>query len=126
MGFAPYSFGRIGGGVMALTMTEKQIRFVEYFIQNGGNGSAAAGAAGYRGNRVTLASVAHENLNKPHVQEEIRRRQAEFRNRMTVTTEAKRQRLWAIANQCGEADPSTAIMAIKELNRMDGDYAVQH
>jgi len=104
-------------------LTHKQLLFVEHYIQYGGNGTAAARAAGYRGNKATLGAIAHENLNKPHIRDEIHRRQAEFRERMTVTTEAKRQHLWAIANQCRESDPMTAIKAIVELNRMDGDYA---
>lgn len=77
-------------------LTHKQILFVEHYIQNGGNGTAAARAAGW-GSTATLGAVAYENLNKPHIGDEIGRRQAEFRNQMTVTTEAKRQRLWAIA-----------------------------
>ncbi len=108
---------------MSALMTLKQVLFVEHYIQNAGNGTAAARAAGYKGSTATLGAVAHENLNKPHIRDEIRRRQAEFRNQMTVTTEAKRQRLWAIANECELADPMTAIRAIQELNRMDGDYA---
>ena len=105
-------------------LTHKQILFVEHYIQNGGNGTAAARAASYKGSTATLGAVAHENLNKPHIRDEIRRRQGEFRNQMTVTTEAKRQRLWAIANQCKGEEPMIAIRAIQELNRMDGDYAV--
>ena len=104
-------------------LTHKQLLFVEHYIQTGGNGTAAARASGYKGSTATLGAVAYENLNKPHIRDEIRRRQAEFRERMTVTTEAKRQQLWAIANQCMESDPTAAIKAIIELNRMDGDYA---
>lgn len=108
---------------MSALLTHKQVLFVEHYIQSGGNGTAAARASGYKGNTATLGAVAHENLNKPHVRDEIRRRQAEFREQMTVTTEAKRQKLWDIANQCRQADPMAAIKAIQELNRMDGDYA---
>ena len=108
---------------MTAGLTQKQLFFVEHYIQTGGNGTAAARASGYKGSTATLGAVAHENLNKPHIRDEILRRQAQFRNQMTVTTEAKRQQLWAIANQCTESDPMTAIKAIQELNRMDGDYA---
>jgi phage terminase small subunit len=108
---------------MTAGLTQKQLFFVEHYIQTGGNGTAAARASGYKGSTATLGAVAHENLNKPHIRDEILRRQAEFRDQMTVTTEAKRQQLWAIANQCVETDPMTAIKAIHELNRMDGDHA---
>jgi phage terminase small subunit len=104
-------------------LTHKQLLFIEHYIQTGGNGTAAARASGYKGSTATLGAVAYENLNKPHIRDEIRRRQAEFRDYMTVTTEAKRQQLWTIANQCMEMDPMAAIKAIQELNRMDGDYA---
>ena len=109
--------------MMSVALTQKQLFFVEHYILSGGNGTAAARASGYKGSTATLGAVAYENLQKPHVREEIRRRQAEFRERMMVTTEAKRQQLWAIANQCMESDPMTAIKAIQEMNRMDGDYA---
>lgn len=133
-------------------LTHKQRLFIEHYIQTGGNGTAAARAAGYRGNTATLGVVAHENLNKPNIREEIVRRQQEIRERLEIPTQAKRELLWEIANECatyGEVsrsvefetlpdgtvvktiyvlssvfDPLAAIKAIAELNRMDGDYAV--
>jgi len=134
---------------MDYPLTPKQRLFVEHYIQNGGNGTAAAKAAGYKGSTATLAAVAHENLNKPHVRDEIRRRQAEIRERLEIDTQAKRLRLWEIANDCakygetgrseevetlsdgtvvktihitfGVFDAKAAIRAIHELNLMDGD-----
>lgn len=142
------------GKARALTMddflTHKQRFFIEHFIQTGGNGTAAARAAGYKGNTATLGAVAHENLNKPHIRDEIVRRQAEIRERLEISTQAKRERLWEIAHQCAmtkeigrytEVDRTTegiviktiyircalvdaaaALKAIHELNLMDGDY----
>ena len=137
---------------MDISLTHKQLLFVENYILTGGNGSASARAAGYRGKTATLGAVAHENLNKPHIWDEIARRQAELRERLEISTQAKRELLWAIANQCARTkeitrttevdetadgvvvktihslhalfDPAAAIKAIRELNRMDGDYAV--
>lgn len=131
-------------------LSHKQLLFVEYYIQNGGNGTAAARAAGYRGSSGTLGAVAHENLNKPYIRDEIVRRQAEIRERLEISTQAKRERLWEIANQCATnkeisrsievdeaadgivvktvyircalVDATAAIKAIHELNLMDGDY----
>tara|TARA_R110002049_G_scaffold188251_7_gene356617 strand:- start:12226 stop:12654 length:429 start_codon:yes stop_codon:yes gene_type:complete len=136
---------------MAIPLTHKQLLFVEHYIQNGGNGSGAARAAGYKGNTATLGAVASENLNKPHVGDEIRRRQAEIRERLEITTQAKRLRLWELANECAKTgevsrseeveilpdgtviktvhilysviDAMAALKAIAELNRMDGDCA---
>lgn len=131
-------------------LTHKQRFFVEHYIQTGGNGTAAARAAGYRGNAATLGAVANENLNKPHILCEIVRRQKEIKERMEISTQAKRERLWEIANQCtmtkeisrsteidetsdglvvktiyiryALVDAMAAIKAIHELNLMDGDY----
>jgi len=138
--------------MMTILLTHKQLLFVENYIQTGGNGTASARAAGYRGNAATLGAVANENLNKPHVLDEIQRRQAEIRERLEISTQAKRVRLWNIAEQCAIQreisrsmtvetmpdgtvvktihvlssvyDPAAAIRAIHELNLMDGAYAV--
>ena len=102
------------------------------------------------GNTATLGAVAHENLNKPHIRDEIVRRQAEIRERLEISTQAKRERLWGITNQCAATtevirsievdethdgiivktiyiqcalvDATAALKAIHELNLMDGDY----
>lgn len=52
-------------------LSGKQKAFIEHYLANGFNGTAAARAAGYKGNDVTLASVAHENLRKPQIKAEI-------------------------------------------------------
>ena len=131
-------------------LTQKQMLFVENYIQTGGNGTAAARAAGYRGNLATLGAVAHENLNKPHIVDAIAQRQREIRERLEITTQSKREQLWALANEVAclqevrrreevevapdgtivrtiyvemsPFDPAAAIKAIHELNLMDGEY----
>jgi phage terminase small subunit len=137
---------------METPLTPKQLLFVEHYVQHASNGTAAARAAGYKGNAATLAVVAHENLNKPYLRDEIVRRREEIREHLEISTQAKRLLLWEVANQCaiyGEVsrsekvetmpdgtvvktihvlcsvfDSKAAIKAIVELNRMDGDYAV--
>ena len=137
---------------MVTPLTPKQLLFVEFYVQNANNGTAAARAAGYKGSTATLGAVAHENLNKPHVWDEISRRRTEIRKRMEISTQAKRLLLWEVANECAKHveviqsvtvetmpdgtlvktinvlssvfDSAAAIKAIVELNRMDGDYAV--
>lgn len=56
--------------------TALQRAFIDYYILEK-NGTKAARLAGYKGNDVTLRSVAHENLTKPHIRAEIDRRFAE-------------------------------------------------
>lgn len=58
-------------------LTDKQQAFInEYFLCNF-NGTDAAARAGYKGNRATLAVIAHENLRKPKIAEEIEKRMKE-------------------------------------------------
>ena len=44
---------------MTAGLTQKQLFFVEHHIQSGGNGTAAARAAGYKGSTATLGAVAY-------------------------------------------------------------------
>lgn len=59
-------------------LTSKQMLFIDCYIANGGNGTQAAEDAGYKGSRETLAAVAYENLNKPHIKAEIDRKLSQF------------------------------------------------
>lgn len=58
------------------TFTDKQRLFIEHYLQSW-NATEAAAAAGYKGNRVTLASVGYENLRKPHIARAVGARLAE-------------------------------------------------
>lgn len=55
-------------------LTVKQRRFINHYLENGGNGVKAAEAAGYSGSYDTLRSVASENLAKPDVALHLRAR----------------------------------------------------
>ena len=74
-------------------LTPKQILFIDCYIANGGNGTQAAEDAGYKGSRETLAAIAYENLNKPHIKAEIERRLSQF-----MTADEVLYRLTEIAN----------------------------
>lgn len=54
--------------------TLKQVKFVNEYLANGGNGVQAARAAGYRGNTNTLNQVARDNLQKPAIASRVRER----------------------------------------------------
>lgn len=58
-----------------MALTAKQQSFVYHYIDVL-NGTEAARRAKYKGNDVTLASIASENLRKPKIREEIDRRLA--------------------------------------------------
>lgn len=63
-----------GGAINRQGLTLKQARFVHYYIKTGGNGYKAAKFAGYNGRMNVLAAIASENLTKPKVASELKRR----------------------------------------------------
>mgnify|MGYP000019103813 CR=1 FL=1 len=78
-----------------MKLTTKQKLFVEAYLQNP-NGTAAARQAGYKGNDNTLASVAKENLRKPHISKLLTKRVEseamsanDVLNQLTVIAKAK-------------------------------------
>lgn len=48
-------------------LTFLQSKFIDYYLANGGNGTQAARAAGYKGNDNVLAVTAHNNLRNPKI-----------------------------------------------------------
>ena len=54
-------------------LTEKQIRFIYFYMRDNGNATESARLAGYKGNDVTLGAVGAENLKKPLIITEIER-----------------------------------------------------
>jgi len=58
-------------------LTDRELRVIDEYIKNGGNGSQAAAAAGYGGSRPDQA--AYRVLNRPEVQRRIRERIAQSR-----------------------------------------------
>ena len=69
---------------MSARLTQRQLLFVEHYLASG-NATEAAKSAGYSGNRATLGAIGGENLKKPVVADEIKRRQAEIRERPAIT-----------------------------------------
>lgn len=116
-------------------LTPKQRSFIDHYLENGCNGTQAARDAGYKGNQNTLASVAKDNLRKPHIKSVIDAARAKLKEKLGISAENKRQALWDIAQDGMEKvdvqgkdfkrmkNPLTAIQAITELNKMDGDHA---
>jgi len=126
---------------MNTRLTVKQELFISHYLANGGNGTAAAREAGYKGSDETLRSTAKENLTKPHIKAEIEEAQNKLKEQLHATALDKRAMLWASAkkafadepildhegNQTGEYrfDSGGVVRAIAELNKMDGDYAAK-
>jgi phage terminase small subunit len=69
-------------------LTEKQRRFVEAYCGPAkGNATEACRLAGYAGGDVTLASMGHENLRKPHISRAIDEVNGDIRSEAIATAE---------------------------------------
>ena len=94
-------------------LTDKQQAFINHYLITL-NGTEAARRAGYKGNDVTLASVAYENLRKPHLREEIDNRL----NALTMSADEALLRMTQIArgdlSQYIYNDGDIDIQALKE------------
>nr|DAR17848.1 MAG TPA: Terminase small subunit [Caudoviricetes sp.] len=67
---------------MAHKLTEKQTKFVDYYIETGGNAAEAARRAGYA--EKTCRSIGQENLTKPDIKSAIDGRLAELKSQRTA------------------------------------------
>ncbi|MGI9274171.1 MAG: terminase small subunit [Endozoicomonas sp.] len=104
----------------------KQQKFVEAYLGNDGNALQSYREAYGTQNYGTEGSNGHRLLKNAEVVARIEQRRAEIMASSTIRIERKRLELWEIARQSRAAgDLKTAIMAIAELNRMDGSYRRQ-
>ncbi len=103
-------------------LTVKQQRFVQAYD---GNGVAAARAAGYRGTDNTLAAVAKENLQKPHIVRAIRERE-ERRQTMIIATREQRQQFWTQTMNDPDVPWKDRLRASELLGRSEGDFLERH
>ena len=67
---------------MTHKLTEKQTKFVDYYIETGGNAAEAARRAGYA--EKTCRSIGQENLTKPDIKAAIDARLAELKSQRTA------------------------------------------
>jgi phage terminase small subunit len=79
------------------------------------NGTEAAKRSGYRGNANTLATVAKENLRKPHIREEIDARLATALAGAGVTVEGTLRRLTVIGDRAFRDGSYSAAVRCVEL-----------
>lgn len=68
-----------------MSLNERQERFVDEWVRNGGNGAQAARKAGY--SERTARSIAQRLLTNVDVKEAIQARQAELREQRRMTTD---------------------------------------
>lgn len=128
------------GDIAALldALTEKQRRFCEaYAGEAAGNGVRACELAGYEGNKVTLASVAYENIRKPQIRAVLAAFQEQdplVPSRIDALRDLGRIQRGEVSNWkmtgTGElvelpTTPEQMIAAIQELGKLRGDYVTK-
>lgn len=122
------------GLIPGRTMTEKQARFVELYLNNGEDATSAAIEAGYKQGNV--AGQVHALMNNPRIINQIEARKMA---QMTVTNpeeyklnyDYKLQCLYDLiqmaldgkTNKHGTINGELIVKAIAEANKMQGDYA---
>jgi phage terminase small subunit len=97
----------------------KQARFVREYIDNGGNATQAAIAAGYA--EKNARGIGSENLTKPHIKEAIRELTEAREKSSGITAEWVRQQIAQIA-QKEEAKDQDRLKALDMLAKMLGLY----
>ncbi|MCW7556497.1 terminase small subunit [Endozoicomonas gorgoniicola] len=122
-----------------MSLNDRQQRFVDEYLANGGNATQAAISAGY--SAKTAEATASRLLRNVKVADSVARGQKKIKKDLGITAEWKRDQLKKIIEACsntveaqkGKGDDATmvktmvdakaAISAIAELNKMDGDLA---
>lgn len=120
-------------GTVKKKLTHKQNEFVKEYLINGNNGTLAAIKAKYSEN--TAAEMAYENLNKPHIIEEIEKRQTKItekaekkfdfsvETRLAWLDEIRQAGVDVYMDKDGNArreNLSASVSSIKEMNAMLG------
>jgi len=123
--------------------TDKQRAFVDAYLsatKDRWNGTAAARAAKYNGSDAVLAGIAWENLRKPHIAEEIKRRleaQAMTANEVLerlgdqargsmadfiTITRGKRR---TVRIDLGKAEDANKLHLVKKISKTDKGWQVE-
>lgn len=112
-------------------LTDKQKLFCDHWLSNGYNGYQAAISAGY--SKDSAKTIASENLTKHDVKKYLRGRMKEAFEKAGAGLEWRVKMLKDVGEACmqGRADKDGvvnakgAVLAISEMNKMDGVYPVE-
>lgn len=99
-------------------ITPKQTLFIEYY---NGNASEAARLAGYKGNMDTLKQVGSENLAKPYIMAEIKKRENKKINKAIATRE-QRQQFWSDIMNTRKEPILARLRASELLGKSEADF----
>lgn len=102
-------------------MTQKQKRFIEELISNGGNATEAAARVYDCKNRQTAEAIGMENLRKPLLSAEIEKRRAEVHEKLQERTIVTRE--WVIAGLVENFQRAmTAVPVLDNKGIETGEY----
>lgn len=99
-------------------LTSKQLKFIAAYD---GNGTKAARLAGYKGNDKTLAEVAKENLRKPLIASEIKKRQIAEATPL-IASRQQRQAFWTEVQGDETLPMMVRLRASELLGKSEADF----
>lgn len=104
-------------------MTARQTRFVQEYLANGQNATAAAIAAGY--SRATAASIGSENLRKPEIAHAIAAAQQRVSSKLELDADTIARELAAVGFALvptNDVTPGSKVQALTSLAKMLGHW----
>lgn len=105
----------------ARPLTHKQNLFCRAYVGEAkGNGTESARIAGYAGTDATLASVAAENLRKPHILAEITRLTEEAQQARGALSPAEIRQFWGEIARDPKESSTVRLTALRDAARASG------
>lgn len=106
-------------------LSERERRFVEAYLLDPSNQTAAAKAAGYKGNGDALAVQASRLLRRPKVQQGIAER-VKASETANIATRIQRQEFWTTAMWDAELPFMARLKASELLGKSQADFIERH
>lgn len=101
-------------------LSNRHMAFIDEYMQNGRNATAAYASVYPKASRKTAESNGFLLLQKTEVIQELEKREAELREKNKVTVEMLTQKLLEIATNASEFAPSASVSALKLIAQIHG------
>jgi phage terminase small subunit len=101
-------------------LSNRHIAFIEEYMQNGRNATAAYASIYTKASRKTAESNGFLLLQKTEIKEELEKRESILREKNKISLESLSQQLMDIALSAAERHPSASVAAIKLLTELHG------
>lgn len=102
------------------TLSNRHMAFVDEYMINGRNATAAYASVYPKASRKTAESNGYLLLQKTEIKAEIERREIDLREKNKITLEDLTQKLMAIYSSASEFAPAAAVAAIKLIGEWHG------